>query len=198
MSMPKAENSPACRGAITVPMPSSLARDTACKPPAPNRRNSKGELGRIMPPLHGNDPDGPFHGRLGHGDDALGQFHGRQPCPGRQGVEERPQPVGMQGHGPAQEAVRGQAAEIEIGVGDGEPVAAAVAGRAGIGPGALGPHPQGAAGIEHGQGAAARPHGVDVEHGRLHRDAGHRGFHGQGRGAVEQRDVGGGAAHGRR
>ena len=69
-----------------------------------------------------------------------------------------------------------QAAEIQVGIGDGQAPALAVAHRARIGAGALRTHLQRAARVNPCQRAAARPYRMDVEHGYLHRAAGHDGF----------------------
>ena len=96
----------------------------------------------------------------------------------------------------AAEQVRGDAAEHEVGVGDGGLGAAlAVAERAGVGAGRLRPHLQGALGGDPGDRAPTRAHRDDVDHRDLAGVGADRALGGQRGLAVEHdRDVGRGAA----
>lgn len=86
------------------------------------------------------------------------------------------------------------AAEGDVGVGDGERSAGAVAGGSGFGARRVGAHPVAGA-VEVEQRAAARRDGVDVEHGRAQPDSGDLGGEDPFVLAGEVRDVRGGAAH---
>ena len=90
--------------------------------------------------------------------------------------------------------IRDQLADHHVGVGDRERPAAAVALRAGIGAGAVGPDAEARA-VEMQDRAAARRHGVDEHHRRAHAHAGDLGLERALVLAVEMRDVGRGAAH---
>ena len=87
-----------------------------------------------------------------------------------------------------------QLAEHDVGVGDGERPAAAVAGRAGIRAGALRADAEARA-VEGADRAAARRDGVDRHHRRAHAHAGDLGLEGALVLAGVVRDVGRGAAH---
>ena len=73
-----------------------------------------------------------------------------------------------------------QAAEEQIGVGDGGLRAAAVADGAGIGAGRFGADAQGSGGVEAGERTSTGADGVDVEHGHADREAGDLGVGGRG------------------
>ncbi len=88
-----------------------------------------------------------------------------------------------------------QAPEVEIGIGDGDAIPFAVTDRPRIGAGAFRPDLQGAAEIDAGKRAAAGTDGVDVDHRHLHRVIGDLRFGGQRQFAVDQADIGAGAAH---
>ena len=78
----------------------------------------------------------------------------------------------IEGEVSAEKALRLQAAEKQIGVGDGGLGAAAVADGAGIGSGGFGADAESAGGVEAGEGASARADGVDVEHGHADGESG--------------------------
>ena len=65
----------------------------------------------------------------------------------------------------AEETLRLQTSEKQIGIRDRGQRAAAVADRSGIGSGGFGPDSQSAGCVEAGDGTASRADGVDVEHG---------------------------------
>ena len=67
--------------------------------------------------------------------------------------------------------------------------------RTGIGARALGPEPQGPSRVHARQRASACAHGVNVEHGHGHGQLGDDGLIRRAQFALQQRDVGGGAAH---
>ena len=87
-----------------------------------------------------------------------------------------------------------QLADHDVGVGDRERSAAAVACRAGIGARAVGPDAKARA-VEMQDRAAARRHGMDQHHRRAHAHAGDLGLEGTLVLPVEMRDVGRGASH---
>ena len=98
----------------------------------------------------------------------------------------------------AKEELGVEAAEDEVGVGDGGPDRRGRTDGPGHGAGGLGADAEEAAGVEAGEGAAARAGGVDVEHGDADGHAGDDGLDGGLRAAfagVDEQDVGGGAAH---
>src|SRR5207237_2671988 len=103
----------------------------------------------------------------------------------------------VEGDAAAEEVAGIEKAEDDVGVGHRRAIAAlAVAGRAGIGAGALGPDVQDSARVDPRDRATARTQRVDVE--ARQRDLGdaHRLFAGErGLAALKQRDVGAGAAH---
>ena len=92
------------------------------------------------------------------------------------------------------EEVGQQLADHQVGVGDRERAAAAVAGGAGIGAGTLGPDAEALA-VEGDDRAAAGGHGVDLHHRRAHPHARDLGVEGALEGAGIVGDVGRGAAH---
>ena len=92
------------------------------------------------------------------------------------------------------EALRPQAPQQQVGIGDRERASAAITGRARIRPGGFGPHPQ-ALTIELHLGSTTGRHGVDVEHGRLNRQARQLHLLPPRPGAIAVTDIGGGAAH---
>ncbi len=94
----------------------------------------------------------------------------------------------------AREIIGLHLAEHDVAVGDRERAAAPVAGRAGIGAGAVRPHTIAAA-VEVQDRTAASGHGVDAHHRRAHAHAGNLGFEHPLELAREVRDVGGRAAH---
>ncbi len=90
--------------------------------------------------------------------------------------------------------LRQDLAEVEVQVGDGQRTAAAVAGRAGVGAGAVGADDQLHA-VEAADRAAAGRDGFDRQHRRDDAHAGLLGLELQLVAAVEARDVGAGAPH---
>ena len=92
------------------------------------------------------------------------------------------------------EEIRDQLAHHQIGVGDGERAAAAIALRAGIGARRVRPDAEARA-VEMQDRAAARRDRVDAHHRRAHPDARDLGLERAFVFAVEMRDVGGRAAH---
>ena len=85
-------------------------------------------------------------------------------------------------------------ANADIGVGDGQRPAAAVAGRAGVGARAVGADADARA-VEVQDAAAPGRDGVDRHHRRAHPHPGHLGLEGAFKDAIVQRDIGAGAAH---
>ena len=92
------------------------------------------------------------------------------------------------------EMLRPDLAQHDVAVGDGERPAAPVAGRAGIGAGALRPDPEPPP-VERADRSAAGRHGMDFQHRRPHPHPRHQPLAGPLIGAGEMRHVGRGAAH---
>ena len=87
------------------------------------------------------------------------------------------------------------AAEDDVRVGHCRRGAFAVTGRAGIRAGAFGTDTQQAAGVDACEGSAARADGMNIEHGDADGQTVDDGFGGMARFAIDQTDIGGGAAH---
>ena len=155
----------------------------------------QGELARVVAALHRDDADGAFHIGVHHFQDALAQHLRAQAGACREIRHRRPGARHVQSHVAAQESVRVQAAQVQAGVGDGQPRALAVTHRTRIGAGAPRADLQRAARIDGGQRAAARPHRVDVQHRHLDRTAGYNRLRRRARLFLAQRHVRGSAAH---
>ena len=145
------------------------------------------------------------HVVVGDGEAAVRQLLGRALDAGRlrdlvgQGGERGADHLGIQrpvGRGAEDvgEEVGQELADHQVGVGDGQRAAAAVAGRAGIGARTLGADPEALA-VEADDRPAAGGHGVDLHHRRADADAGHLGVEGALEGAGIMGDVGRGATH---
>ena len=153
------------------------------------------EVAGIVAALDGDDANGLLHGGLNDAQDAGGElFDGGE---GSLPLLHVLQHAGaVEGDGASHEAVGVEAAEGEVGVGDGGLGAAAEADGAGIGAGGFGAYAEETAGVEASDGAAAGAGGVDVEHGHADGDAGDDGLVADvGAGGVDEEDIGGGAAH---
>ena len=157
-------------------------------------------FGDVVAALHGNLLDGVGHVFDGHGDEAFGDLLRRL-------VADLQRKIGKSAaHGlgierlilvraeDRREEIRLQLAEHEIGVGDGERAAAAVAGGPRIGAGRVRPGAE-TPGIEMQHRAAARRDGMDAHHRRADAHAGDFGVEGALVVAVIVGDVGRGAAH---
>ena len=112
-----------------------------------------------------------FHARVDDAENAFGEMFrcwrkiGEDPT---QRVIARA--IFMETHGATEEVVGMEAAEEEVGVGDGGVVATAVAGGTGIGSGGLRTHLQRAGSVHPCERTAAGAGGVDVEHGHADRE----------------------------
>ena len=102
----------------------------------------------------------------------------------------RDAPFRLDLHLPAEEEIRDRCGRDEVGVGDRGKLAAAVAGRTGIGAGALGTDPERAAAIDVGDRAAARAHRVDVDDGQADGEVADPVFVGPPDAAFDEGDVG--------
>ena len=155
------------------------------------------ELARIHAAAHGDDLDPLGHVRVDDLGDALGGGEALGAKRARDTVHRHLCGASVEGDAAAEKIAGIEKAEDDVGVGHRRAVAAfAIAGRAGIGAGALGPDVQDSARIDRRDRAAAGAQRVDVE--ARQRDLGHahRLFAGErGLAALEQRDVGAGAAH---
>ena len=157
---------------------------------------NQGVIPGIDAALHGDHPQGMGHVLVGKTHDAFGHRQRRHVQPCRQRVHGAAGRRLVQPHAAAEEGIGTQAPQQQIGIGDRGPgTAAPVAGRPRIGAGRLGPHLQQAAGIHVGDGAAAGADGMHVHHRHRHRPAGDAAFGGQADVALDERHVGGGAAH---
>ena len=116
---------------------------------------------------------------------------------GGDGLEGAARGLAVERHATPQEGAGADGTDHDVGIGRGGLDAAfAVAGRAGIGTGALRADAQHAAVVDPGDRAAARTDRDDVEHRRADRQSVNLAFRGQRRPAVlHQADVGRGAAH---
>ena len=157
------------------------------------------EPGRVQPPLHRDQPDGAGHGAGGHLDHRLGRLLHPQPQrPAHPFGHRGPGGGRVQGVEPADGCLAVDAAQHQMGVGDGGPVAARpVAGRARHRAGRLRSHPQPPARVHPGDGAAPGPDGGDLDHrGPYHQPEVDGGL-GAGHGApgVHHGHVEAGAAH---
>ena len=157
------------------------------------------EVARVEPLLHRLGADGIRHVGI---DDGEHPFGGLVPVDAErlcEAGERRIGPLGRERHLAAEEVVRVQPAEHEVGVGHRRRLAApAVAGGAGLGARALRPYLEGAARVDARDAAAARTDGRDVDHRHQHRVAADPGVArgGLAVAAVDHdADVGAGAAH---
>ena len=154
------------------------------------------ELGGIEASLHRDHSQGPLHRRVGYREDALrGLLRARPQLPG-QGFHLRPDEVPVQLPLSAEEGVRGEPAQPDVGVGDRDARASPfVADRARIRSGALGPHPERPAWVHPRQRASPGANGVDVDDRYGHRLVGDLELPGVKRPAGAEGDVCGGASH---
>ena len=158
----------------------------------------QGQIARIEALLGRADPHGAFHVGVGDADDPRRRRLGRQPERRADPLHERP-PRGIEIHPhlAAQEAIRMEPAEHQVGVGHGRLVAAApIGGRPGFGARALRSDVQTVELVQPGDAAGPGANGVDLDHGQHHgmlRDAAFGG-HAQ-LAPVDQRDIRAGAAH---
>ncbi len=155
------------------------------------------EVTRIVAALDRDHADGLLHGRIHYAHYTGRKLRERkpraaaaQPC-GRDLLRA----LGVEFEIAAQEAPGGKTAEQQVRVGHGGLRATTVADGAGIGARGFRAHAQRAGSVEACDGAAARADGVDIKHRDAHRQACHLAFRGRARVTVDQRDVGGRAAH---
>ena len=138
----------------------------------------EGEVAGVVAPLDGDDADGLFHGGLGEAEDAGGELlDGGQIAAGA--LHDGARALGVEADAAAEEEVGVEAAEDEVGVGDGGLLCPGRSRwvrdrrrrtrgrRAGC-----------RRSVEAGEGAAASADGVDVEHGHADGHAGDDGFAG--------------------
>ena len=130
------------------------------------------EVARVEAALDQHRAQGTDHVVVGDADDGEGRVgHAAAEASGDAG-DGRVRGVGVEGHAAAEEVVGVEAAEDEIGVGDGGLGAAlAVAGGAGCRAGTLRADAQHAALVDPGERAAAGADGADVDHRDLDRHA---------------------------
>ncbi len=148
-----------------------------------------------MPPLHGDHPDGLFHGGIGDRDDPLCQSQRVHADLSREGRHHRPNPLWVESHLPPQESVRVESPQDEVGVSDRDLPSSTIADRSGIGPGALRAHAQGSPFIGPHQRSTARSHGVDVEERNPERQPPDLGLGGHPEIAVDEGNISGGPPH---
>ena len=195
--IPKEQKTPASSGTKTFSMPSSRASSAACRPPAPPAQT------RVKP--RGSTPRSTETARIAPTMLALTT----RTIPAAASTVERPSgsPTNLSTAArerssrsrrrPPRKASGFEVAEDDVGVGDGRLGAAlVVTGGAGVGAGAARADPQGVAGVDPADRAAAGADRVDVDRGhadRLALDldlAAHRGA-----AVFDQADVEAGAAH---
>ena len=157
------------------------------------------EVARIIAALQRHETDRARHFVVGHADDGGGDLVGAEAeVRADLLVEDVPHTIELRRARDAEQPVRVQTAEQEIGVGRGRLVAtAAVADRPRLGAGALRSHLQDAGGVHARDGAAAGADRVDIDH--RHADGqpvAHLLVGGHGRHAVaDHADIEAGAAH---
>ncbi len=165
----------------------------------------QGEANRVVTLLQRHPAHGARHVGDRDGDEVFRQFFGRDIATGRGGHVTRQCCELLHHHGAVQrlfavrsedggEILRLQLAQQQVGIGDGQRPAAAIAGRARRGAGAVGPHAQ-PPGFEMQDGAAAGRQGVDGHHGTAQLHAGDLSVEAALQCAGIQRHIGGGAAH---
>ena len=134
--------------------------------------------------------------KIGEAEDIPGGLFGGQSAHGpAEAGEGFAGAVGMKDHSALEKGFGAEVAEDHVGIGDGGLISPAIAGGSGAGSGAFGADPQGAAGIDRGDGAAAGADGVHVHHGHADGKAAEGVPGGDYRLLPDQRDIGGGAAH---
>ncbi len=155
----------------------------------------------VVAALHRDFLDGVRHVLDRDLDEPVGHLFGRAAVAdlARQFDERRAHGLGVErlvlaGPEDLRKKFRDQLAGHDIGVGERQRPAAAVALRAGIGAGRIRPDPESRA-VEMQDRAAARRNRVDQHHGRAHAHAGDLGLEGALVLAVEMADVGRSAAH---
>src|SRR5215475_9600866 len=148
-------------------------------------------MARVKAALDGDDAHGFLHGGVDDADHACGEaFEGKirllllQPF-----LRESASAFEIELKVSAEKAMRLQAAEKKICVGDGRQRATAVTDGAGIGAGGFGTHAQSARGVEAGQGPAACANGVNVEHGNAYGESSDFGLAAGASFAVNEGDV---------
>ncbi len=129
----------------------------------------KGKLPGIKSPLHRDDPDGLFHGRIGHGENAFCQFNRRKAQILGHSIEIGFKLICLKPHASPQEVLRNQPSQVKMRISDRDLIALSVTYGTWISPSAFRPHFQRATQIHMGHRTAAGPHGVDVYHGDLDR-----------------------------
>ena len=165
--MPRAESTPGCGGMSTRGMRSAAASSQAWSGPAPPKATSvkrRGSCPRSTEMVRMARSMFELATRI---TPQAAASRGRLRLPG-QVLHPRPGAVQVERHPPAQKVAGVQAAQHQVGVGDGDLVGlvAPIADRAGVGAGALGTDAQRAARVQPGDRAAARADGVDVDDGQ--------------------------------
>ncbi len=154
------------------------------------------EFARIDTALHRDHPQCLRHVFVGNRDHARRGLGFTDIHLLRQRSGHAPRRGHIQRHAAAQEGIRLQAPQHQVGVGHrGLVPAQPVTRRAGPGTGRLRPDLQQPAAVDPGNGTTARPDGVHVDHRHGHRPGADVALGGQADLAVDQRHVGGGAAH---
>ena len=158
----------------------------------------QGELPDVVTALGRHRLDGLFHLDVDDLEDAVRGLVKAQPQGlGNPLLHHRLRLLLVEGEAPAEKVVGVQHPQDDVGIGDGGVLAAVVvADGAGVGAGAVGSHLERPHRIDARNGAAARAHGVDVEHGQADGPLADAALGGDHRAAlVDQRHVATGAAH---
>src|SRR6202163_4172013 len=157
----------------------------------------QGEVARIASPFNGDDADGLLHGGVDHANDSGGKLFQRQvgssffqPIAG-----DAPRALQVEREIAAEETVRLQASQKQVGIRDRGLQAPAVADGARISCRRFGADVQQAGCVEAGERASSGADRVNVEHWNADRKPCDFGLTGSGNGAVDEGDVGGSASH---
>ncbi len=170
-------------------------RDRARVDGAGASEGAEREASDVDAALDADTAHGGGHGLVDDGDDPGGERLDIEGSVSRERLEGGVRTQGVERHGTAECALGGDAAEHDVGVGDGGEHAAAVAGGPGVGAGGARAHAENAVVVEVRDASAARANGVDVEDGDVDAEVADASATAHGQRAGGERDVGRGAAH---
>ena len=196
--MPSADSTPLAAGTTTRRIPSASATSQACSGPAPPKATSSSSRGSC-PRSTLTDADRAHHLLVGHGDDSLRRRRARSRTRSGPGRDRSPRGLRVEPHGrpPAAPPSSSRPSTRFASVTVGTLAAAAVAGRPGIGPGAVRADAQRAAAVDPGDAARRRRPTVWMSSigSRTGRPATSRSDAARRPSLSDQRDVAAGAAH---
>ena len=189
---------PGYAGTMTSGIPIRAATSTACSGPGTAERD-QGEVTRVDPLLHRARADRVRHVRVDDREHSRRSLAFVEADPLGQAADGRAGCIRVERHRAAEEVVAVEPAEHHVGIGHGRlDAAVSVGGGAGDRARALGTDPEPSAPIDAGDGAAAGPDRVDIDHRHEDRVPGDpRIARGRLRETafVDDADVGRGAAH---